>query len=236
MFDGIRTEPQDQTFKKFYLPKIVLIGLFWIFAVVIFTWTELVSINEPEASLDQNGGYVFFYVCLLLIVIVYAFWLMYVVFRAISSTDSMPYLSLRLKFFGVFTLVVVVITVAGVLFGAIGPIENNAAQLLSFLSLFNLYVYILAFVYFPTRETSAGGVAGPTGNTGMVRLEELEEDDLDAQAVVSRGAVTNPEPASFHAQHAQQAPVSRPANGMKINFGETPEGAQRYSSDEDEMH
>jgi hypothetical protein len=64
----------------------------------------------------------------------------------------------------------------------------------------------------------------------MVRLEELEEDDLDAQAVVSRGALTSD--AASQQSHSQP-PVS---NGMKINFGETPEGAQRYSSDEDEMH
>jgi hypothetical protein len=166
---------------------------------------------------------------------------MYVVFRAISSTDSMPYLSLRLKFFGVFTLIVIVIVVAGVLFGAIGPVDNNAAQLLSFLSLFNLYIYILAFVYFPTREAGLNGsatAAAPTGSTGMVRLEELEEDDLDAQAVVSRGAITA-DPTSFSSSISGELPETptRPvSNGMKINFGETPEGAQRYSSDEDEMH
>jgi len=62
---------------------------------------------------------------MLLVVIIYAFWLSYVLFRAIATREQIPYLSLRLKFFGVFSLFVLIITVFGVLFGAIGPVENN---------------------------------------------------------------------------------------------------------------
>jgi hypothetical protein len=64
--------------------------------------------------------------------------------------------------------------------------------LLSFLSLFNLYIYICSFVYFPSRDLS---VPSTKANVGMVKLEELEEDDtLDASAVASRAASFTPAP------------------------------------------
>lgn len=186
MFDGIRTEPQNQTFRNFYLPKYAVLGVFWILAIIVFTWMEVNDIYSPEKTLSSSGGFTFFFILMLALLVVYAFWLFYVIFRTIGARDSMPYLSLRLKFFGVFTLVVIAIVVIGVLAGAVGPVENNAASLLSFLSLFNLYIYICTFVYFPSRDLS---VPATKANVGMVKLEELEEDDtLDASAVASRAA------------------------------------------------
>jgi hypothetical protein len=69
MFDGIRTEPQDQTFKKFYLPKFILIGLFWVFAIIVYAWSELATIYSPDLALNQLSGYIFVYGCLLFILI-----------------------------------------------------------------------------------------------------------------------------------------------------------------------
>jgi hypothetical protein len=192
MFDGIRTEPQNQTFRNFYLPKYAVLGVFWILAIIVFTWMEVNDIYSPEQTLSSSGGFTFFAILMVALLIGYAFWLFYVIFRAIGARDSMPYLSLRLKFFGVFTLVVIAIVVIGVLAGAVGPVENNAASLLSFLSLFNLYIYICSFVYFPSRDLS---VPSTKANVGMVKLEELEEDDtLDASAVASRAASFTPAP------------------------------------------
>ena len=170
MFDGIRTEPQLQTFRTFYLPKFIMLALFWIAAVVIFTWTELAQIRDPGADVYKKPAFLVFYVIMVLLLVIYLFWLSYVVFRAISSRNAMPYLSLRLKFFGIFTLLVLIVVVAGVIGGAIGPISNNAAQLLSFISLLNLYVYTLAFVYFPSKE-----VIGRAKNSGMVAIQDLDE-------------------------------------------------------------
>lgn len=189
MFDGIRTPPQMQTFKTFYLPKFIMLALFWIAAVVIFSWLELSQINDPAADVYSKPAFIVFYVIMIILLVIYLFWLSYVVFRAISSRNTMPYLPLRLKFFGVFTLLVLVVVIAGVLGGQVGPISNNAAQLLSFLSLLNLYVYTLAFVYFPSKD-----VVGRAKNSGMVKLEELE-DATNAQEMETAPAPVSSQPA-----------------------------------------
>jgi len=66
MFDGIRTDPALQTFKSFYLPKLILLAIFWILTVIVFGWGELKDLTNPEQSLDQNSAYVVRVVCALL--------------------------------------------------------------------------------------------------------------------------------------------------------------------------
>lgn len=176
MFDGIRTEPALQTLRTFYLPKFIMLALFWIAAVVIFTWIELAQIRNPGEDVYSQPAFLVFYILMVLLLVIYLFWLSYVVFRAISSRNTMPYLSLRLKFFGVFTLLVLIVVVGGVIFGVVGPISNNAAQFMSFISLLNLYVYTLGFVYFPSKD-----VIGRAKNSGMVTLQDLDESTTGAE-------------------------------------------------------
>jgi uncharacterized membrane protein YgcG len=200
MFDGIRTEPQLQTFRTFYLPKFIMLALFWIAAVVIFTWIELSQIRDPGVDVYKKPAFLVFYIIMILLLVIYLFWLSYVVFRAISSRNAMPYLSLRLKFFGVFTLLVLVVVIGGVIFGVIGPVSNNAAQLLSFISLLNLYVYTLAFVYFPSKD-----VIGRAKNSGMVTLQDLDESTAELDEHSSPSAT---------GAHLNQQHRSQPSGGF----------------------
>jgi len=89
----------------------------------------------------------------------------------------LPYLGIRVKFFGLFTLLVILTVLGGLIFGGIfGSSYNNAAEFTSFLALFNLYCYTLAFVYLPSA-----GLVG-TGTRGRIGMVRLEDDDI----VVSR--------------------------------------------------
>jgi len=173
MFDGLWKEPSQRTVLKFYAPKLGLLGLFWFAALVAFTWTELHQLDDVGTRVYEIKGYVFFKVFSLILILVYVFWLLYAVIRACNTTRSMPYLGLRLKFFGIFTLFIILITAGGILFGFIGPVANNAAEFLSFLSNFNLYIYTLAFVYLPSKSAYYGRKL----EIGMIKLEEDDEDN-----------------------------------------------------------
>eukprot|EP01121_Diplochlamys_sp_Union-15-3_P018716 TRINITY_DN687_c0_g1_i1.p1 TRINITY_DN687_c0_g1~~TRINITY_DN687_c0_g1_i1.p1 ORF type:complete len:497 (-),score=48.70 TRINITY_DN687_c0_g1_i1:54-1544(-) len=172
MFDGLWKEPKNITFLSFYLPKIVLLGFFWVMALVAFTWTQLHQLDDVGTRLYEITGYVFFQIFTLLALIIYVFWLVYASCRAIGNSKTMPYLGLRLKFFGLFTMFVMLLTAGGIIFGFIGPISNNAAEFLSFLSLFNLYLYTLAFVYLPSKSAYTGRKL----DIGSIRLEDEDPD------------------------------------------------------------
>jgi hypothetical protein len=63
---------------------------------------------------------------MLILLIIYVFWLVYVVCRSCGDSKLLPYLGVRVKFFGVFTLLVILTVVGGVIFGGIfGSSYNN---------------------------------------------------------------------------------------------------------------
>ena len=157
MFDGVRYEQSQSrnkqlTFKRFYLPKIILVGLFWICGIVLYTWSHLQQLNHPAyESRNEMPGYIAFQIIMLLLLIIYIFWLVFVICRSCSDSKLLPYLGNRVKFFGVFTLFIILTVVAGLLFtGIAGSTFNNASEFTSFLALINLYVYTLSIVYLPS--------------------------------------------------------------------------------------
>jgi hypothetical protein len=89
-------------------------------------------------------------VVLLVALLIYIFWLVYIVCRSCGDMKTLPYLGLRLKVFGLFTFAVMLTVVCGLIFSGVAS-RNNAAEFLSFLALFNLYVYTLTFLYLPAR-------------------------------------------------------------------------------------
>jgi len=173
MFDGIRQEDTKRSFVKFYLPKIIILGLFWLSLIIALTLFSLSERDDPTSVVEIQSYITFFQIAMLCALVGYCFWLGYIVCRACYTIASMPFLGVRLKFFGIFTLIVFVITVAGILFGALSPIRENAATFVAFLALLNFYVYTLAFVYFPS-----GGMTQEelSQRIGVTRLED--DDDI----------------------------------------------------------
>eukprot|EP01090_Pellita_catalonica_P001491 TRINITY_DN1123_c0_g1_i2.p1 TRINITY_DN1123_c0_g1~~TRINITY_DN1123_c0_g1_i2.p1 ORF type:complete len:479 (-),score=45.25 TRINITY_DN1123_c0_g1_i2:68-1504(-) len=175
MFDGIRLyQPEQRGFWKFYSPKLGYVGVFWILALTLFAWQELHQLDDPEY--DSVYDITEFKIVLGLFVVFlvgYLFWLGYLAVRALGDRKTLPYLGVRLKFFGVFTLIVIFFVVVGILIGLIGPVHNNAAEFLSYLALLNLYVYVLAFVYLPTKRSS---MEDRGKMIGMIQIEDGEAD------------------------------------------------------------
>jgi len=175
LFDGIRKEASQRTFKAFYLPKGILVGVVWIVGITVFTWTQLHEKDDPVFSTTNDlPGYIGFQIFMLILLIIYIFWLVYATCRACGDMKTLPYLGIRIKFFGVFTLLVILTVVGALIFGY-GTQTNNAAEFLSFLALFNLYVYTLAFVYLPSQV--AVNTAVTTTRTERIGMVRLEEDD-----------------------------------------------------------
>jgi len=153
IFDGIRQEQENIKFVKFYVPKIILIGIFWITGVVAFTWSQLRTLNDPTfTSTSQLPGFIFFQVLGVIAIIVYMFWLVYAVFLSCRNLKAYPYLGKRIKFFGVFTLAIVLLTIGGLIFGIVGDRYSSAVEFTLFFSVFNMYVFVVALMYSPSDE------------------------------------------------------------------------------------
>jgi len=181
IFDGIRQEDTKRSFLTFYLPKIIFLGLLWLTLIIAFTLFSIYENEDPTTVVKMQGYITFFELTMVIVLIGYAIWLGYIIVRACFMMSSMPFLGVRLKFFGTFTFLVFIVILVGILFGLFSPIRENAATFVAFLSLLNFYVYTLAIVYYPS-----GGLTQEqlSERIGVTRLEDDEDVQLNEKPFI----------------------------------------------------
>jgi len=140
----------------------------------------LQQLQDPAFSgRSEMPGFLAFQIIVLILLIIYVFWLVYVVCRSCGDSKLLPYLGVRVKFFGIFTLLVMLVVIGGLIFGGIlGSSYNSAAEFTSYLALFNLYCYALAFVYLPSTGLVGTGTA--SDRIGMIKLEDEDIGHIPA--------------------------------------------------------
>ena len=140
MFDSLRLpNPNDRSFKQFFAPKLALMGSFWIALLTVFLGAELLAFSHPLVIVALAIQ--------LLLTVLYVLWLGYIVVKLFPQLR----VQLRVLFFFCFTSGVIVLTVAGILFGLLGPLGGSALEFLAFFGLFNFYTFALAFSYYPAK-------------------------------------------------------------------------------------
>jgi len=168
--DGVKLEERERSFKTFYFPKILLLGVLWLAIVVAMSYGEYNELIDPAVTFTQSPVVITFEVIVIIIVLFYFFWLSYATCRACGLDSKKAFLKRRLRFFLFFSAIIIVIIGFGILFDYYQN-PNNAAEFLSFHSLSNLYVYVLAIVYLPSKESQRSGYSR------SLQITTLEDDD-----------------------------------------------------------
>ncbi|XP_035378550.1 transmembrane protein 181 isoform X1 [Electrophorus electricus] len=165
VYHGFRVQGERKCL-TFYLPKLVLVGLLWFSAVILGIWQLVNELQDPTYQYDIDikhfqGMKVFF----LLLVAMYVLYLGFLLLRAWSELKNMPYSDLRLKFLTALTFLVLIISmiILYLRFGSKALQDNfvaelsihyqNSAEFVSFYGLLNFYLYTLAFIYSPSKNT-----------------------------------------------------------------------------------
>jgi len=95
-----------------------------------------------------------FQIFFLVLALTYLGWLMYLAIRLVCVMRELPILSVRIKFFVVFSLIVMLMASSGVAINWYGPASLSTTTFLSFLALFNFYPAIMALLYMPSSEST----------------------------------------------------------------------------------
>ncbi|XP_038047391.1 transmembrane protein 181-like isoform X2 [Patiria miniata] len=199
-YHGIRKS--DRKWMYFYLPKLVLVGIIWVAAVVLACWSQYRSLFDPTFNYKVDGGNFLGLVIFFLVVgSLYLLYLVFLIIRAFTELKSLPYMNLRLRFMTVLMLFVVAVCVAVVImrFG-IGILQNNfiselstyyknSAEFLAFYSLLNCYLYAMAFVYSPSKNAHKDSYFKDNPTFSMLNESE---DELIYGSDSDDNAVTRP--------------------------------------------
>ncbi|KAK0059121.1 transmembrane protein 181 [Biomphalaria pfeifferi] len=153
----------DRHFIRFYLPKLIIVGLIWLCAVILASWQEYNELQDPTYyyRLDTTN-FEGFKVMFFIFGGFYLLYLLYLLVRAFAELRLMPFFDLRLKFMTALMIIVVSIsiTITVMRFGG-GALQDNfvselatnyenSAEFVSFYGLLNFYLYTMAFVYSPS--------------------------------------------------------------------------------------
>lgn len=165
VYHGVRQN--DRNFLTFYVPKFVIVFLIWLLSIVLLLWQQYYSLDDPTYNLtmDENN-YIVFRILYMINLIVYLLFLLYLIIRAYAELKNMPYFNLRIKF-SLVLMFFVIVTCSSIAFLRIKSepfrqslFENftknyrNTIEFCAIFSIFNLYVYTLAFVYAPAKNAS----------------------------------------------------------------------------------
>ncbi|CAH1799818.1 unnamed protein product, partial [Owenia fusiformis] len=207
LYHGVRQT--KRYFCKFYLPKLLVVGLIWIAAVTIATWQSYNELVDPTYNYKlDTGNFMGFKIFFFVMGGVYILNLLYLLVRAYAELRSMPYFDLRLKFLTALMLVVLAISIAitALRFG-VGVLRDNfvaqlsthyqnSAEFLSFYGLLNFYLYTMAFVYSPTNN--AMYESHFKDNPALSMLNDSDDEviygsDEERHALTTRGGRRIPE-------------------------------------------
>ncbi|XP_067946874.1 transmembrane protein 181-like isoform X2 [Watersipora subatra] len=182
-----------RTFCKFYLPKLMLVGLIWLSAIVLATWQAINERTDPGYNYKVDTvNFTGFKVLLLILASLYTLYLLYLLIRDFIELRNVAYFDLRLKFTAVFMMIVFSISLAILVlrFGT-GILDENfvsdisthygsSAEFLTFYGLLNFYIYTMAFVYSPSKN--AMNESRLHDNPVITMLTDSDEDVMYGSA------------------------------------------------------
>nr|XP_033793682.1 transmembrane protein 181 isoform X3 [Geotrypetes seraphini] len=164
VYHGIRVQGERKCL-TFYLPKFFIVGLLWLASVTLGIWQTINELHDPTYQYRvDTGNFQGMKIFFLVVAAMYVLYLLFLIVRACSELQNMPYIDLRLKFLTALTLIVLIISIVILYlrFGAQVLQDNfvtelsthyqNSAEFLSFYGLLNFYLYTLAFVYSPSKN------------------------------------------------------------------------------------
>jgi len=146
----------------------------WIAVVGAFSWIEYNELIDPSITIEQDSLSITFEIGMLILMMFYFFWICYAICRACGLDNKKAFLKRRLRFFLIFSVVIIIIIGFGFLL-EIYQRPNNAAEFLSFHSLANLYVFVLAVVYLPSSESQQ------LGYIRDLQITTLEDDEISLE-------------------------------------------------------
>eukprot|EP01006_Ploeotia_vitrea_P000789 TRINITY_DN103653_c0_g1_i1.p1 TRINITY_DN103653_c0_g1~~TRINITY_DN103653_c0_g1_i1.p1 ORF type:complete len:550 (-),score=47.93 TRINITY_DN103653_c0_g1_i1:42-1634(-) len=182
--DNLLKRHKRMSTEWFYLPKLILIGSLWFVGLVSF----LVSRRKQRDDIAMNDlenlsetGVAFFKVFAGIILGIYGLWLLYLITMLVIQwvEDTRHYLPRRVKFLWLLALLMLFGIVAGYYTLVLRQDEQmKAIEFFAFFALYNLHVYLLALMYYPTGPTTGGASYQPaTIKGGISQPPEPEVDD-----------------------------------------------------------
>jgi hypothetical protein len=180
LLDHIRLSGKSQRINKkaFYPAKALFVFVFWLLSILVLSFNiEERSENPAWKTQYDFGAYVFFKMCAIIALVAYLCWIFMMVVLLFAEIRSLNH---RFQFLLLFSLLVAIVAAVGMVMGFHNLAHPNMGEWTGFYAIFNLYVYMLAYLYSPTSASEANkfqSLEMSTMNGGF------DDDDVDDDAL-----------------------------------------------------
>jgi hypothetical protein len=149
-FDGMRQDPPF-AFKKFYLPKMILVGIYWAVGVAAYLGIQGKEWSDPLFNWYQDRSLTTFALAYTILAgLMYLGYLFYLLAMGLTQDTS---LTNRQKVTFAFHAAVVLMVLIGSFVGsATSSMASRPSDYIYFFAVFNGYVWCLVYMYSPTSS------------------------------------------------------------------------------------
>lgn len=195
MLDNLRLQGKMNgvSNSQFFTPKITFIVVFWCVNVIYHAYMKYYSNNDPTWDpLASNAHFALAKALCGAMSIFYIFWIIYIV---LLSHEEIRARRVRYRYFVLLNFFMVVMSFIGLGSGAISPAPSSGGQWTLFQTLFNVYVYAIAYLYAPSStalktskkraqthgsvDPEASPVLGEPVHPAPLDINDVSTGDLD---------------------------------------------------------
>jgi len=168
--------------------KTAFMVFFWIYLVTTYAHIRMQEKDDPTYEAAQEGDRFVFATALGgLLTVIYTLWFLFYTFKGLYVLCTLPPPFLFVFFITFFTFSA---TVVGIFIAALYPVPSAALDFLGMYSLYNLYIWTMAFVYAPLKNSSndtsenygvmefGGELRGPSMIGDIASQEEIDDMQL----------------------------------------------------------
>jgi hypothetical protein len=151
MTHSIITTVSERTLLWFYIPKFLMVGIVWIYAVVLISLVSFIS-QMGGFNVGGIGGFGPLILVMGVLLLAYLINVTYFLIRALSKFMSLPNKKKKkLIFSWAMTFIVLGLTIADILLFSTG-VQVGAVQFNVFYIAYNAYTIAMSIFYWPTSE------------------------------------------------------------------------------------
>lgn len=139
---------------RFFKPKVTFVSYFWMMMVLYFGYIKFESTDGGAAydPLATNSSYALITAICAALSVFYVLWLIYLV---AASVDQLRALRLRYRYLVLLNASMTAFFFIGLATGCYSPAPPTSGQWTSVITIFNLYVYTLCYLYGPSASALA---------------------------------------------------------------------------------
>ncbi|GAB9464788.1 Transmembrane protein [Globisporangium polare] len=152
MLDNLRLQGKVSgvSNSQFFTPKIVYISFFWLMNAIYHGYMKYYANNDPTWDpLATNANFALVQAICGAMSIFYVMWFTYLV---LVSHQEIRSRRVRYRYLVLLTYFMVIMAFVGLGSGAISPAPTSGGQWTWFQALFNVYVYVIAYLYAPSSS------------------------------------------------------------------------------------